>query len=337
MNLQTYDYECLGGSLISHAKAVKIAAVGEIYPQHYYTYSQTLESLSKTLSLIQPPEGILLFCGNENGGLYLQVGIIGHENYVRDGKPDMSKLVYGRKWRIDTDTPTSEIVQTVLLAVQKVREHEVRELLTWTDPENNVPTTPFSCHQDINLLTLHFNNSTTNIPSGFDRVELDEIIKQIRIDKRELVVENVINLDFERILIDMRLSPLENFNNCFYEIGEHNITVIVHRFSVSGFMHELMDCLIGVSNKYCQDNFRFCGVSRFSRDRDPRIIGDISRKSRPYKEHMADMVFSESFERVNSVIDRNRAPRMGNDMLANINKNKISKISELGGYMPNGY
>lgn len=65
--------------------------------------------------------------------MYVQIGLIGRENYERGPAVRRRKLVYGRKWRLDADTPSSEILQTMYLAIQKAREHEVRELLTVYD------------------------------------------------------------------------------------------------------------------------------------------------------------------------------------------------------------
>lgn len=334
MLLPVCDYRELGGRLISQAKKVTIDTVGDIYPQHYYTYHQDVDSLSRILSLIKTPPGFLLFSGHDNNGLYIQVGIIGHENYVRDGKPDIEKLVYGRKWRIDADTPTTEIVQTTLLAVQKVREHEVRELLSWTDPENGIRTTPFSCHQDINLLTMRFAKGKTKSTSNTDETELKKVIGQLRLAGREVKLSQIIQLGAGRLLVDLTLGTAPNGKDSLPDLGHTPIGLVLQQCDVSHFMHELMEQIIHLSNKYCQENFSFCGVKRFSRENDPRQIADMSMRSRPYKKHMADKSFSETFERVNADIDRNRAPYIGNNSLGFINKNILAQNSGVGGFMP---
>lgn len=334
MLLPVCDYRELGGRLISHAKKVTIDTVGEIYPQHYYTYHQNVDSLSRILSLIQAPPGFLLFSGQDNNGLYLQVGIIGHENYVRDGKPDISKLVYGRKWRIDADTPATEVVQTTLLAIQKVREHEVRELLSWTDPDNGIRTTPFSCHQDINLLTLQFANAKTKSDPKNDVTELKKVIGEIHLAGRELKLHQVIQLSSGRLFVELTLGPALEGKDSFADLAHTPIGFVLPRCDISHFMHALMDQIIHLSNRYCQEHFSFCGVKRFSVAHDPRQIADVSRRSRPYKKHMADKSFSDTFERVNAEIDKNRAPSIRKDLLGFINKNILAKNSGLGGFMP---
>lgn len=39
------------------------------------------------------------------------------------------KIVYGCRWMLEPTMPISEVVQTVLLAVKKAREHELREIV----------------------------------------------------------------------------------------------------------------------------------------------------------------------------------------------------------------
>ncbi len=337
MLLPVSDYRELGGRLISQAKTITLETVGDIYPQHYYTYHQDVDSLSRILALIKAPPGFLLFSGQDENGLYLQVGIIGHENYVRAGKPDIAKLVYGRKWRIDADTPTNEIVQTTLLAVQKVREHEVRELLSWTDPDNGVRTTPFSCHQDINLLTLHFAHSKPQAEAQHNEAELMQIISQLRLAGRELKLLQLLPLGSGRLLLELVLSAATTPDDNFADLGHHPISLVLQGADISFFLHELMEQIILLSNRYCQEHFSFCGVNRFSRQHDPRLIANISRRSRPYKKHMADPSFSEVFERVNAEVDKNRAPQLGSHFLGHINKSILAKHPSLGGFMPKNY
>ena len=337
MLLPVSDYRELGGRLISQAKTITTETVGDIYPQHYYTYHQDVDSLSRILALIKAPPGFLLFSGQDENGLYLQVGIIGQENYVRAGKPDISKLVYGRKWRIDADTPTTEIVQTTLLAVQKVREHEVRELLSWTDPDNGVRTTPFSCHQDINLLTLHFAHSKPQAAAHRNEAELTPIISQLRFAGRELKLLQLLPLGSGRLLLELALSAATSPDDSFADLGHHPISLVLQGADISFFLHELMEQIILLSNRYCQEHFSFCGVNRFSREHDPRVIANISRRSRPYKKHLADSSFSEVFERVNAEVDKNRAPYLGSHFLGHINKSILAKHPSLGGFMPKDY
>lgn len=337
MSLAVTDYRDLGGRLIRNAKPVTINAVGTHYPQHYYTYHQTAESLSNILSLIKAPAGFLLFSGHDHHGLYIQVGIIGQENYVRQGKPDIEKLVYGRKWRIDTDTPTTEIVQTTLLAVQKVREHEVRELLSWTDPQHGSKTTPFSCHQDINLLTLRFAHNEQTAAQHCNEAELQQLISQLRLGSRSLQLLQVVPLGAGRLLVEVSVDADATARDGFADLAQAPISVVLPRCDAGYFLHGLMDSIIQLSHVYCQQHFTFCGVARFARQIDPRLIAEVSRQSRPYKQHLQDQNFAAEFERVNAAVDQQRAPHIGTDMLGHINRKLLAKSAGLGGFMPTGY
>jgi hypothetical protein len=88
-------------------------------PQHYLQFEQTVESVSAILNDIESVNDILLFCGRDESGLYLQAGSIGSDNYKRKGDTGDRRIVYGRRWRIDTYIPTSEVIQTAFLAIKK--------------------------------------------------------------------------------------------------------------------------------------------------------------------------------------------------------------------------
>lgn len=86
-------------------------------PQHYLQYRMDEKALSEILSHCECFDNTLWFANSEGEGLFLQVGIIGHENYDRAHKLRPRKIVYGIRWRIEQNTPTSEVVQTAFLAV----------------------------------------------------------------------------------------------------------------------------------------------------------------------------------------------------------------------------
>ena len=120
-------------------------------PQHYLKYCHTLLSFEELLLQIEYSDRYPIFVCEDESGLYLQVGIIGEDNYINNTHNGSSKMVYGRKWRVEPKLPTSEIIQTVLLAIKTAREHEVREKLRLNI--NGKVTTPFNNHHDINILT----------------------------------------------------------------------------------------------------------------------------------------------------------------------------------------
>jgi len=330
------SYVGVGGILMPMAKSINVENVGDFYPQHYYTYNQTLESLSSILTQISSLHNILLFAGEDNGNLYLQVGNIGHENYPYDDQSHPPKIVYGRKWRIDRDTPAPEIVQTALLAIQKVREHEVRELLVWRDPSTAAASTPFSCHQDVQLIAgyLRKRSSQTN---EADLTSIDTLIPELTFGGRQLSVVTRIPLADSRCLLEICLSESTAKHRSFVEFDDARVSLVLDGWSVALFLHELMDALIRISDIYTENTFMFAGIQRFNRQVDPRIIGKLSVLSRPYKKHMADKEFLKSFSRMNYQVDKKRAPQIGAGLLSELNKAKLYQHSALDGHMPVGY
>jgi len=331
------NYADFGGSLMPMAKSINVEAVGDFYPQHYYTYNQTLESLSSILLQISSLNNILLFAGEDNGNLYLQVGNIGYENYPHDDQLHPPKLVYGRKWRIDRDTPAPEIVQTALLAIQKVREHEVRELLVWRDPATSAASTPFSCHQDVQLITGYLRQRSSNQTTEFDLTNVEALIPQLTFGSRQLSVVTRIPLSDNRYLLEVHLSKPTAKHCGFIEFDDVRVSLVLEGWSVALFLHELMDALIRISDIHTENTFMFGGVQRFNRHIDPRIIGKLSVLSRPYKKHMADQEFLKSFNRMNYQVDKKRAPQLGSGQLSELNKAKLYQHNALDGHMPVGY
>lgn len=331
------NYVGFGGVLMPMAKSINIETVGNFYPQHYYTYNQTLGSLSSILSQISSLNNILLFAGEDNDSLYLQVGNIGHENYPNADHSHPPKLVYGRKWRIDRDTPTPEIVQTALLAIQKVREHEVRELLVWRDPSTAAASTPFSCHQDVQLIAGYLRKHRSSQTTESDLTSIETLIPQLSFGGRQLNVVTQLPLADNRCLLEICLSKPTAKHGSFNEFDEARVSLVLDGWSVALFLHELMDALIRISDIYTENTFMFAGVQRFNRQVDPRIIGKLSVLSRPYKKHMADQEFLKSFNRMNYQVDKKRAPQLGSGQLSELNKAKLYQHNALDGHMPVGY
>ena len=142
-----------GETPLAYAPTVRMSNGKEAVPQQYLDVNRTLSNLSSVLTHISVPTDYQLFAGEEGSCLYLIVGVIGKENYPRSAEAgQMDKMVYGRRWLIEPTTPTSEIIQTALLAIKKVREHEVRELLTVRINQGSRVTTPFNCHLDLPLM-----------------------------------------------------------------------------------------------------------------------------------------------------------------------------------------
>ncbi len=140
-----------GEKSMSKAPVVKLSNGEYCIPQHYLTYHHTIESVEALICDIDYDPRYVVFAAQELGCIYIQVGVVGHDNYASSTqKKDQLKLLFGRKWRVEPELPTSEIIQSVFLAIKKSREHEVRELLKLNI--NNSITTPFNTHVDLPLM-----------------------------------------------------------------------------------------------------------------------------------------------------------------------------------------
>jgi hypothetical protein len=135
-------------------------------PQHYLSYHHTKESVENMVAEISYDPNYLIFVDEDKGGIFIQVGIIGIDNYMNAQSQDSQKIVYGRRWRVEPQLPSSEILQTAFLALMKAREHEVRELIKYND--KNKATTPFSCHHDLPLMAMS-GKTNTDDKSGYIR------------------------------------------------------------------------------------------------------------------------------------------------------------------------
>ena len=138
-----------GEAAINNAPSTQLSNGSQCIPQHYLRFDHSYQSVSLLIIDIEYDDRYPVFVCEDNSGLYIQVGIIGFDNY---GVKSLGqrKIVYGRKWRVEPELPTSEIIQTVFLALKKSREHEVRELFRLAHSGRS--TTPFNNHLDLPVM-----------------------------------------------------------------------------------------------------------------------------------------------------------------------------------------
>ncbi len=115
-----------GEEPLTNAPIIELGNGKSCIPQHYLFYKHSLKSVEQIVALVDFDESYPVFACEDEKGIYVQVGVIGFDNYHRLSSD--KKIVYGRKWRIETQLPSSEIIQTIFLAIKKAREHEIREL-----------------------------------------------------------------------------------------------------------------------------------------------------------------------------------------------------------------
>lgn len=306
-------------------------------PQHYLQFEQTLLSLQEILQDIETLPQFLLFADEDSGGLYLQVGMIGRENYDRSENLRQQKLVYGRKWRIDSNTPTSEIIQTAYLAVKKAREHEIRELLTLVDLASGKTSAPFSTHQDLPLMA---NNSELVQPvprfTGDELTVLQQLLTYCRFGERSIEIVDLLPHK-QHFILDLKLGSAPVVRRVEGEMPEFNemeFSVIVGSLKPEHFLHELMETFIRFSDAFVTENFCYKEFKRFSRDVDPVGIAALSVASRPYARDMENAQFATHFRNLNYQTDASRVPKLGQGALADKNRSAIFSVNKLLGHLP---
>ncbi len=319
------------------APSVLLPNGNRVVPQHYLQFAQTLLSLREIINDIEALPLTPIFADEDEQGMYIQVGLIGRENYDRGQYSRPHKLVYGRKWRIDSNTPTSEIIQTVFLAIKKAREHEMRELLTLKDIRTEKISAPFSTHQDSPLMA---NNrdllESNNIENEADISAIQQILKSIRFGEREIYLVDALIRE-KNIILDFRIgsAPLaRQHEGDLKEFDGWEFSLLIESFNPSHFLYALMEKFIGQSDFWVAEQFSYKGFKRFSRDNSPAKIASLSIASRPYERDMDNNEFAPRFRELNYLTDAGRVPRLGQGALAQKNRDIISSVPNLLGHMP---
>ncbi|MGZ5198703.1 MAG: hypothetical protein ACXWC4_02950 [Telluria sp.] len=315
------------------APCVQLMNGGSCIPQHYLQYEQTVESVSAILNDIQAVSDILLFCGQDECGLYLQAGSVGHDNYKRKGEAGNRRIVYGRRWRIDTYIPTSEVIQTAFLAIKKACEHEVRELLTIHDRDSGRTGTPFSTHLDLPLMA-RFPELVMREGGSVKRPLLVTWLQGVRFDGREIRIDDVMIRRNGNLIVDL---VFEESSSPRGRSGfeQFPMTIVLREFSEASLVHEIMNALIQRSDRLVDEQFRYRGFARFSQSLDPARLTRLSIVTR------SDGLPNEQFNLVRTALnydtDTRRVPSLGAGMLAHRNRCALRQEGELGGHMPIGF
>lgn len=301
-------------------------------PQHYLQYEQTVDSVSAILNDIEAVDDILLFCGQDDDGLYLQAGSVGPDNYKRKGGPGGRRIVYGRRWRIDTYIPTSEVIQTAFLAIKKACEHEVRELLTIHDRDSGRTGTPFSTHLDLPLMA-HFPELVVRETGCAEQALMETWLQGVRFDGRDIRVDDVAIRRNGNIVVDLAFAAASTplVRSGFEDLP---MTIVLREFGAASLVHEMMNALIRRSDRLVDEQFRYRGFARFSHKVDPLRLTQLSILTRTAG--LPDEQFELVRTALNYDTDTRRVPSLGTGMLAHRNRLALWQEDELGGQMPIG-
>lgn len=297
-------------------------------PQQYLKVERCRESVENIVSKISFADDYLLFVGEDNGVIYIQAGVIGRENYPKNERHlRTDKIVYGRKWLIEVNTPSSEVIQTALLALKKVREHEVREKIFFrTDAGEN--TTPFNTHLDLPLMAA--NQELFPIAEEVSSQSVANVLSRTRFSQVEFKLHSEISLPNRQRLLIVRLAS--DGENHFPELLGHQFHIVLPSDNNNTLAHEVCNALISESDRYVEENFEFDGYKRFSHNLNVESLAEFSAKTRNLD--VRDPRFVPLYKEMTYQVDADRAPPFAITSLAEQQRQIISNFEELDGHLP---
>ncbi len=333
-----------GEQPIANAPPVRLGNGELCIPQHYLLFAHTRESVEALILDIEFDDSYLIFVCEDNSGIYIQIGIVGFDNFIDIKKQQGKKVVYGRKWRVEPQLPTSEIIQTVFFALKTAREHEIRELFQ-LECERRI-TTPFNNHHDLPLMALNselvitssqeseLSNAELLVSSKWQKDEdnIQLFLNAITFDSSKLILKILTRISDQCYLIDItvergRYSQLPEMVNA-------KISLIVTRLSANELYYELMEKLICLSNRYVEEHFCYRDYPRFSRKNCIESIAKLSSTLRNISKEVEQNKFFEAFDKANYDTDTTRVPALHEGDLSVRLKQKMKGFGDLSGILP---
>ena len=257
-----------GETAIALAPVLRIAGDELCIPQHFLCYAHSRETVEAIIAKIDYDPRYPIFVSGDDSGLFIQIGIVGPDNY----KSSADKLVYGRKWRVEPNLPTSEIIQTVFLALKKAREHELRE--TFVLLHEGRKTTPFNGHQDLPHMARHAACYIGQSPE----ISPQQIIERVIYDGATFEISDLINMPSGQAVLTLR--PKQMSRGDFATLCQSGLTFLSEGLSPSDILRGLFEACLKTSDAHVETHFRFDGFARFSRDVNIFQIAKLSVKQR---------------------------------------------------------
>lgn len=327
------DLSCFneyGESPIPKAPTVSFSNGYTAVPSQYLYFYRDQKNVERIISEIEFEPNFPIFVGNDDGRVYLRVGIIGFENYPR-GKLNSQnqKIVYGRAWYIEPNAPTSEVLQTACLALKKAREHELREKLSLQLNNGENKATPFNSHIDAALMVkvaeVFQAKNAVDFPSY-----IANVLTKLSLNKLTFKLLGVKRHSFDQYLVDIELSKLEK-ETLFSDFTGLRFSVLCSH-SHAGFLHELIARLIHLSDRYVEEKLSFRGFKRFSYRNCPLAIAQFSLDTRLFNYSCQD--FQSDFDNMTYAVDAARIPSISNNEFGEKLKAKLASFGPLDGYLP---
>lgn len=297
-----------GETRIANAPRLTLKNGQSCVPQHYLQYSHSLASVEALISDISFCEKYPIFVSEDDSGIILQIGIIGHDNYRPIDKQPQHKIVFGRKWRVEPNLPSSEIIQTAFLAIKKAREHEIRELFTLKI--GSAKTTPFNNHHDLPLMARNaelFVNTHESVSC------VKSCLRGLAFDggKFEYIDQEQLRSGHTAITLSFKPRSADNHK----EFTKEPIILVLSKNTENALYHALINELISLSDQFVDQSFRYKGFARFSRENDVFAIAELSRDLRQNPQDFFSSSgnacnFKKSFATERYDTDITRVPRL---------------------------
>jgi len=342
---------------VPFAPLVKLENGVKAVPQHFLQYHHSRQTVEELLSEVSFSEQFPLFVDNDSNGLYLQVGIIGSENYANSPTDYQPKIVYGRKWRIEANLPTSEILQTAFLALKCAYEHELRELVRLRINNGKNWATPFNNHFDLPLMSASTELLTTyscaspprSVTLENLRLFIEQVLTDVRLGHQWLSIRQLQLLDDDstnqqRCVIDLQTSELikhSHLSGLFGLQGLHislleTLSQPLNQAFADQLLYSIIEQLLCHAESYISENFMFRGFARFSRKNSAKKLAEFSFNVRNINKEDLHPHFKHKIHALNCEVDKSRVPSLSNDPLSNKNRALLKKYPTLEGYLPKG-
>lgn len=344
-----------GEKALENAPKTALADGRLCIPQHYLSYHHTLKSVEQIILDIDCDPRYPIFVSQDNtaasqdpnAGIYIQVGIIGIDNY-KSASNAQEKIVYGRKWRVEPQLPTSEIIQTVFLAVKKAREHEIRELFRLAYQGKS--TTPFNNHHDLPLLTNSRDRVRTPVltddaftDEALFITKIKQVLRNVSYGNNQFELMNLMPRPTGEYLVDLQVTkvPTDQFNTDrvgseqLSDLADVNyMSFFINKLTVNYFLHQLMQELINISDRYIDETFFYRGFNRFSWDNDVAAISQLSTEVRQLHKSEDAKNFTLHWQQTNYETDQSRIPVVSSGPLWSKLQNQLDSFSLMESTMP---
>lgn len=327
-----------GETVLPKAPAVVLDDGTNCIPQHFLSYQHSKQSVSEIIAEIDFDPRFVLFVDEDQASIFIQVGIIGKDNYIKNDDQEAEKIVYGRRWRVESQLPSSEIIQTAFLALLKAREHEIRELLKYSfespiDQQKNIITTPFSCHHDLPLMAMSKTTDVTEDKTPLDEASIKRTFAALSYDHSRIELVSMQPLKQQQRLIEIQITPSKL--TTLPELTEQTSGyIVVEDSSEDGILNAIMDYILQLSNSYTEEHFMFKRFARFSRNNSVSKISALSAKIRIREDLSSDHEFINTFTAANYETDSTRVPQIGTGKLGSKIKDQLNTFNIKYGILP---